>query len=124
MVTDSLRQSLLYGEPRATLPRMSSRWTRAPPASSGARFAHAAFARGMSVRGLTGGAALHSGVEPVRGDLADGDALARLVRGAGVVVHLAAYAHRCAVGEAQRRESRGEWRRHARGDRRGRGRGE
>jgi nucleoside-diphosphate-sugar epimerase len=54
----------------------------------------ALLARGVRVRGLTRGAALPDGVEPVRGDLADRHALAQLVQGADVVVHLAAYVHR------------------------------
>jgi nucleoside-diphosphate-sugar epimerase len=64
----------------------------------GRALADAALARGARVRGLTRGTALAAGVETVRGDLADRAALAELVRGADVVVHLAAYVHRGGAG--------------------------
>jgi nucleoside-diphosphate-sugar epimerase len=66
----------------------------------------AALARGIAVRGLTRGTALPAGAGVVRGDLADREALTHLVRGADVVVHLAAYVHRQAATEEQRRECR------------------
>ena len=83
---------------------MSSRWALTGASGFvGRALAQAALARGASVRGLTRGAALPAGVEAIRGDLADRDALARLVHGADVVVHLAAYVHRRSSGALRRR---------------------
>lgn len=58
----------------------------------GRAFASAAGASGHDVRGLvrSGGRPLPGGVVPVPGDLGDREAVRRLVRGADVVVHLAA----------------------------------
>lgn len=53
---------------------------------------------------LRGGSA--AGAEMIRGDIRDRDAVARLVSGAGVVVHLAGYVHRAVRTRRQREECR------------------